>query len=144
MSMTGRKAFDQTIQETNTWLNEISEHMADPRRHVAYHALRGTLFALRDRLPPEEVFDLSAQLPMLVRGIFFEGYRPTGTPAKYGRDGFLGRVQKELSSVGGADLESAARAVLRVLDEHIGGGEIDDVRHALPGDIRAFWVQAKV
>lgn len=37
-------------------------------RHAAYLALRATLHALRDRLTVEEVAELGAQLPMLIRG----------------------------------------------------------------------------
>jgi uncharacterized protein (DUF2267 family) len=33
------------------------------------------LHALRDRLPPEIAVHLSAQLPMLVRGIYYEGWK---------------------------------------------------------------------
>ena len=139
MPTTGQVGFDRTIQETNTWLNDISEAMGDPRRTVAYHALRGTLFALRDRLPPAEVFDLAAQFPMLIRGLFFEGYRPKGKPEKMHRDAFLERVQDELQSAGGANVENAVRAVFQVLEQHVGAGEIEDVRQALPADLRDLW-----
>jgi uncharacterized protein (DUF2267 family) len=139
MPTTGQIGFDRTVQETNTWLNDISDAMGDPRRSVAYHALRGTLFALRDRLPPAEVFDLSAQFPMLLRGLFFEGYRPQGKPEKMHRDEFFERVQKELQSAGGANVENAVRAVFQVLDQHVGTGEIQDVRRALPADLRDLW-----
>jgi uncharacterized protein (DUF2267 family) len=139
MPTTGQIGFDRTLQETNAWLNDISEAMGDPRRTVAYHALRGTLFALRDRLPPAEVFDLSAQLPMLLRGLFFEGYRPQGKPEKMHRDAFFGRVQDELQHAGGANVENAVRAVFQVLDQHVDAGEIQDVRTALPADLRDLW-----
>lgn len=139
MSTTGHAGFDRTIQETNTWLNGISDAMGDPRRPVAYHALRGMFFALRDRLPVAEAFDLAAQLPMLLRGLFFEGYRPQGKPEKYHREAFLGRVRDELQHAGGANAETAVRAVFRVLEQHVGPGEIQDVREALPDDLRALW-----
>lgn len=142
MPATGQEVFDQTVQETNTWLKEIGERMEDPRRHIAYHALRGTLFALRDRLPPDEVFDLSAQFPLLVRGIFFEGYRLADKPMKYGREEFLSRVQNELSTVGGANVRTAVRAVFEVLEQHVGAGEITQVREALPQDLRSLWEKA--
>jgi uncharacterized protein (DUF2267 family) len=142
MSTTGQPGFDRTIQETNTWLNEISDALGDPRRPVAYHALRGTLFALRDRLPVEEVFDLAAQFPMLLRGLFFEGYRPKNKPEKYHREEFLGRVRDELEQAGGANVEEAVRAVFRTLEQHVGDGEVRDVREALPEDLRALWPAA--
>lgn len=139
MSTTGQRSFDRTIQQTNTWLREISEAMEDTRRPAAYHALRGALFALRDRLPPNEVFDLSAQLPMLIRGLFFEGYRPSDTPDKFGADAFLQRVRDELNTIGGGDAEAATRAVFSVLSRHVGAGEIRDIRSSLPDDLRRFW-----
>ena len=69
MSATGLEVFDKTIQTTHVWLNEIGETIG-PDKQRCYHALRAVLFALRDRLTTEEAFHLSAQLPMLVRGIF--------------------------------------------------------------------------
>ena len=143
MQTTDITGFDRSIHETNTWLHDISEALGDPRSSVAYHALRGTLFALRDRLPPAEVFDLSAQLPLLIRGVFFEGYRPHGKPEKYHRDAFLERVQAELDRAGGANVTAAVRAVFRVLEQHVGAGEIEDVREALPRDIRALWEESE-
>ncbi|MCB0122035.1 MAG: DUF2267 domain-containing protein, partial [Caldilineaceae bacterium] len=102
MTTTGFRGFDHTLQETHHWLNEIAEEMGNPDRHLAYHALRGVLFALRDRVTVEEVFNLSAQLPMLMRGIYLEGYKVAGKPEKYHVDEFLARVNREISKVGPA------------------------------------------
>src|SRR5690606_30087969 len=107
---------ERAAQDTQGWLHEISREMNHPSLKVAYHALRGVLGALRDRLPIEEVHHLAAQLPVLVRGLYFEGYDPTGKPEKLDREAFLARVAAALSDVGGTNPETAARAVLRVLD----------------------------
>lgn len=139
MAATGLASFDRTIQETNVWLHDIERELHDTRRQMAYHALRGVLFALRDRLIVTEVFDLSAQLPMLIRGILFEGYKPTGKPEKYHREEFLARVSKELQQAGGGNPEAAARAVFRVLQQHVSAGEVEKLRHALPRDLRTLW-----
>lgn len=139
MSSTSVKGFDRTVHESNTWLHEISEAMGDPRPSIAYHALRGTLTTLRDRLPVGEVFDLAAQLPMLIRGLYFEGYQPENKPLKFDRDEFLNRVQRELQAGGGANVEDAVRAVLHVLQAHVDEGELQQVRAALPADLRSLW-----
>jgi len=139
MSQTGIRGFDRTLHETHQWLRTISEEMQDTRSSIAYHALRGTLFALRDRLPVDEVFDLSAQLPMLVRGIYFEAYHPRGKPEKLDRDEFLERVVAELQAGGGANPETAVRAVFTAINRHVTTGEVVQVRAALPADLRDLW-----
>ena len=139
MSVTGFPTFDHTIQETHVWLHGISSEMRDPRPKIAYHALRGVLFALRDRLMIEEVFDFSAQLPLLVRGIFFEGYQPAGKPEKYHKAEFLERVSEELQKAGRANPETATRAVFKVLEQQVSEGEIANIRDGLPGDFQGLW-----
>lgn len=82
MSATGLDVFDTTIQKTNNWLNELMELAGLQQRQGAYLALRATLHALRDRLPVDEVAQLGAQLPMLVRGFYYEGWDPTPKPVR--------------------------------------------------------------
>lgn len=68
MPETTPSVIDKSAHEANTWLREISQAMEHLDRQVAYHALRGVLFALRDRLTVGEAANLSAQLPTFVRG----------------------------------------------------------------------------
>lgn len=135
------RAFNQSVHEAGLWINEICDEMADPRKQIAYQALRGVLFAIRDRLPLAEVVQLSAQLPLLIRGIFFEGYRPAGKPEKLDKEEFLARVSNKLQTAGGAHPEKATRAVLAVLQRHVDAGEMEDVRNALPNELRSLWPQ---
>lgn len=139
MSTTDIQGFDRSLHTTNIWLRDISQAIEDRRQQMAYHALRGVLFALRDRLSPSELFDLSAQLPLLIRGVLFEGYRPEGKPETYGRDAFLERVQTELQAMGGGNPERMTRAVLGVLNNHVSIGEIEDLRKGLPKQLRLLW-----
>lgn len=69
MSTTGLAVFDETLQLSNTWLNELMEGLSWADEQRAYRTLRATLHALRDRLMAHEAVLLGAQLPMLVRGI---------------------------------------------------------------------------
>ncbi len=116
----------------------------DNRRH-AYLALRGTLHALRDFLPLHESAQFSAQLPMLARGLYFEGWNPSRTPEQERtRESFLSRVEVAMersmwSESYPIDTEEAARAVLRVISEKVSSGEIDQVRSVLPEHVRELW-----
>jgi uncharacterized protein (DUF2267 family) len=55
------------------------------------------------------------------------------------RDEFLARIKNELRSGDPIDPERAARAVFAVLAQRIAQGEIEDVKHVLPGEVRELW-----
>jgi uncharacterized protein (DUF2267 family) len=139
MSATGLEVFDQTLQKTNIWLKEIMEHLG-PDRQRAYHALRAVLHTLRDRLTVEEAAHLSAQLPLLIRGIYFEGWHPAHKPTKErAKQEFLEQVAARLKGVEPINPETATRAVLEVLEHNIDQAEAAQVRHMLPKALQELW-----
>jgi uncharacterized protein (DUF2267 family) len=140
MSATGLDVFDRTLHKTNAWLSDLMHVLGSPDRHAAYLALRATLHALRDRLPVEEVADLGAQLPMLVRGFYYEGWDPTAKPVKLRhKDEFLARIERDMQGAEAGDGAQVARAVFAVLAARVTEGELADVRHVLPGEVRHLW-----
>ncbi|AEV16748.1 hypothetical protein TCCBUS3UF1_17070 [Thermus sp. CCB_US3_UF1] len=142
MSATGLEVFDTTLHKTHAWLKAIMEALGLEDRHRAYMALRAVLHALRDRLPVEEVAQLGAELPMLVRGLYYEGWDPTGKPLKERhKEEFLAHVARELRTPSGPalDPEAAARAVFQVLAQKVSEGEIRDVQNLLPKELRELW-----
>lgn len=139
MSMTGLDVFDTTVHKTNHWLNHLGNLLGWNDKHKAYLALRSTLHALRDRLPVEEVAQLGAQLPMLIRGFYYEGWNPTHTPQKIrDREQFLARIEQQFR---GDEInpEGVAHAVFALLENRITEGEIEDVKNVLPAEIRDLW-----
>jgi uncharacterized protein (DUF2267 family) len=145
MTTTAPEVFDSTVQQTNEWLRDISAEMGDDNRRHAYLALRGTLHAVRDFLPIDESAHLSAQLPMLVRGFYFEGWDPSDTPEQdRSRASFLTRVDSALEQAlwnedNPVSPEQAARAALRVLSDRVSTGEVAQVRRMMPEDVRELW-----
>ena len=95
MSTTGLPVFDTTVQETNLWLKAVMDGLHTDDRHLAYLALRATLHALRDRLGPENAVHLAAQLPMLVRGLYYEGWRLAASPDQGADAGRLPRARAQ-------------------------------------------------
>jgi uncharacterized protein (DUF2267 family) len=143
MSASGLPVFDETIQKTNTWLNEIAQAL-DCDRHHAYQALRAVLHCLRDRLTVNEAAQLGDQLPMLVRGIYYEGWHPAGKPEKIrSRAEFLTRIVAHLRK-SPIEPHDAAIAVFQVLEKHVSSGEINDVIETLPEEIRILWPREHV
>ncbi len=135
MSATGPRPFDSTLQLTNTWLNELAEEMKWADRALCYHALRAVLHALRDRLTVGEVAALGAQLPMLVRGFYYEGWQPRDQPRKARKpEEFLA----EVGSVCQGEPERVTRAVLRLLLRHVSAGEIHGIKHVLPLELQSW------
>jgi uncharacterized protein (DUF2267 family) len=96
MRATGLASFESTFQTTNVWLHDLMERLGWQDRNRAYHAFRAVLHALRDRLAVEQAAALGAQLPMLMRGFYYEGWHPGGKPVKDRKKGeFLAHVLKE-------------------------------------------------
>jgi uncharacterized protein (DUF2267 family) len=140
MNQTGLAAFDSTLQTTNVWLHDIMDRMGWTDRHRAYHALRAVLHALRDRLPVEEAAALGAQLPMLVRGFYYEGWHPHGKPTKERhKEEFLAHVAEAFRDDTTADIELITHVVLRVIGKHVTKGEVEGIKHILPAELRELW-----
>ncbi len=144
MPATGLAVFDTTLHKTHAWLKEIMQELGTEDRHKAYLALRAVLHALRDRLTVEEVAQLGAQLPMLIRGLYYEGWDPTGKPLKERhKEEFLRHIYQAFKTTRtgepDVDPEEVARAVFKVLCRHISEGEIEDILHILPKHLRELW-----
>jgi uncharacterized protein (DUF2267 family) len=140
MSQTGVTAFDSTIQTTNVWLLDILERLGWQNRHRAYHALRAVLHALRDRLPVDQAAALAAQLPMLIRGFYYEGWHPHGKPVKQRhKEDFLAHIAEAFRDDPDVDPEEVVQAVFGVLSKHVSSGEIEGVKRSLPTEIRSLW-----
>jgi len=137
---TGLDVFDKTVQETNLWLKDVMERVGTYDRHRAYSALRAVLHALRDRIGPESAAHLGAQLPMLVRGVYYEGWDPTGKPTKERHlADFLAHVATELRQAQPDEVERATRAVFDVLSKRINFDEAYKIASMLPRDVWALW-----
>lgn len=147
MHQTEVETFTNTLAKTHIWLKEIMDDMGWREQHAAYLALKGVLHSIRDRLPINEVVQLGAQLPMLVRGLYYEGWRTSGKPVSQRHEEefladclkYFGKAaQASLASFDpGADAEALVRAVFAVLSRHTTAAAT--IRQLLPTQIRALW-----
>lgn len=139
MPTSGLKAFDTTIEKTNIWLKGIMREMGTDDRHRAYLALSAVLHALRDRLPADEVIQLGAQLPMLIRGLYYEGWDPGCQPVKHDVNSFLQFIRDRFRAEPDVDADCVARAVFKVISQRVAEGEINDIKNLLPKYLRQLW-----
>jgi uncharacterized protein (DUF2267 family) len=139
MSGTGLEVFDRTLQTTHIWLDEIIDELHTDR-HTAWHVLGAVMRPLRDRLPPALSAHLSAELPLLIRGSYFDQWRPGAETLKMrSLPEFLERVSDGLRDTKPIGSMDAVRTVFSVLDRHLDHGQAEKVRQALPEEIRALW-----
>lgn len=138
-------SINHAAQLTREWVVELSRLLDWGDRQRAWHLLRVTLHALRDWLDVDEAVQLGAQLPTLVRGIYYEGWQPARVPVReHGRDAFLARVREGFINDPLHDPEEAVCSVFRLFNNRISAGEIEDVRMRLPKALRELWPEAKV
>lgn len=139
MSTTGVDVFDRTLETTNVWLKEIMQDHG-PDRQEAWHILSGVLRTVRNRLPTDLSANLGAQLPLLVRGAYYDQFEPAKQPSRDRTlDEFLAHVEAEFAFSRPVDAEEATRTVFKVLSHYLDPNQIRKVRDALPEEVRRIW-----
>ena len=143
MSTNGLPVFDKTLQTTNIWLDEIMQRIG-PDRQAAWKVLTTVLHKLRDRLPVEAAAHLGAQLPLLVRGAYYDQFQPAHMPGRCRtRDEFVAEVEEWLADARPVDPEEAITAVFDVLSRNIDPGQVGKIKAILPEPIRRMWAVAE-
>ena len=139
----GHPSFDHTVQEANIWLKAVADQLHFEERRSAYSGLRAVLHAFRDRLEPNSAVHFSAQLPMVIRGLYYEGWRLADKPtADHTVDEFCARVASELPPQFPMDPRTLSRGVLQVVFDQLDPGETAKVIDQLPVPLRSLWPDA--
>jgi uncharacterized protein (DUF2267 family) len=145
MSSVGLESLEHTVQLTHIWINELDERLGWNDKPRSYRLLKAVLHALRDRLQLNEAADLAAQLPTLLRGAYYEQWRPGALPVKHrSKADFLAEIGVSFKVDPLAQPSQAVMAVFELLSQKISRGEIEDVQHALPEDLRNMWPEPYV
>jgi uncharacterized protein (DUF2267 family) len=142
MSATGLDVFDKTLQTTHIWLDELMAEIGSDRQ-AAWHVLGTVLRAVRDRIPLELAVHLGSQLPLLVRGLYYDQWHAPGRMDEKPRtlDAFLSPISEQLAQTRPINAHNATQAVFRILSRHVNPGQIEKVKHALPGEVQAIWIE---
>ncbi len=134
---TGLDVFDSTVQQTNLWLKDLMARIPTSDRHYAYQLLRATLHAFRDRIGPENAAHFGAQLPMLIRGFYYEGWQPSKPPTKTRHlDDFLNAIEDDAGRSLGAGVGLKVKCVFAVIADRIDAHEIEKLRKVLPAELK--------
>ncbi len=130
---------DRSVEKAHVWINDLAEELGSEDRQHAYRVLRAYLHALRDQLSVDEAAQLAAQLPIFIRGVFYEDWHPSHAPHRdRALEHFLARLTRDAMLSGETEASFAAAAANRVLARHISAGEAKSVLHMLPRSLREF------
>lgn len=133
---------EKNIHQTMSWLYAIEEecNWEEDNQKRAFATLRVVLHELRDLLPLENAIHLSAQLPLVIRGLFFENWNThSHSSRKRKKDDFLASISAGLSSYPDTDVEETVRGALKVLCDRISVGELEKIIKVLPGEIKELF-----
>ena len=140
MSAQGLEAIDHTVQLTHEWINELAERLGWASKRSALRLLRVVLHEIRDRLSQDELAQFSAQLPLLIRGMLFEGWVPKRTPKlERNADAFAQEIAKQVGEESEYRGPEDIHYVFELLNNRISRGEVEDIRARLPESLRDFW-----
>jgi uncharacterized protein (DUF2267 family) len=137
MSRTGVDSLDRSIDKTNVWLADVAANFGTEDRRLAYRVTRSWLHTLRDRLPVPIAAHIAAQLPELLRGVFYEGWNPSKVPVKYNKDEYIARFAKD-AQIHQTEVPRAGRLVTSAFGKHLSPGAMNEALGALPADIRSL------
>jgi uncharacterized protein (DUF2267 family) len=128
-----------SVQHARTWLKELRKTGGFADETEALSVLRAVLHQLRDRLSVEEAVDLAAQLPIIVRGVYYEGWRPARVPQKiHSKQKFLNQITLKFLPRP-IPPEAAVRHVFALMAHHCDPGEISDVIGQMPKVLQELW-----
>lgn len=140
MSFTGLPVFDDTLHTTNTWLHEITSRCDLRDRQQGYRLMRVCLHTIRDAISVTASANLTAQLPMLIRGIYYEGWEPASVPKRIRSvDAFLEDIEASFSEVPDFDGAAAFIEFISVMAMHVSPGELAHLQKMMPEEIKPLW-----
>lgn len=135
------------IEKAQLMIEEVAEELGFPEdHHLAERMLRAVLHALRSRLTIQESFQMMAQLPMLMKALYVDGWKYREKPKRIKHIGdFIREVVHEDFPLAHHDIttskdgENVVRAVFKVLRNHISEGEINHILAVLPPELKELW-----
>jgi uncharacterized protein (DUF2267 family) len=137
--MTTIPDFNTAATAAEDWVDDLMRRLGWQDRERVYRALLATLHSLRDCLARDEAVYIGAQLPTLLRGLYYEGWHPGARPATRSRAAFLERIHDGVHRDPGIDTEQVARGVFALLVARLPAAEIEVAKAATPSVLHNLW-----
>ncbi len=137
--MPGIQELSIAVKAAEDWIDDLLRRLGWHDRERVYRVLLATLHALRDAVARDEAVYLGAQLPPLLRGLYYEGWHPGTRGAAGSRAAFLGRIHDGVNRDPGVDAEEVARGVFALLAARLPAAEVEDAKAATPKSLHNLW-----
>jgi uncharacterized protein (DUF2267 family) len=126
--------FEPGLHTAHRWLAHIADRVGDEDRRFAYRLTRTWLHTVRDRIDITTAAHLSAQLPELWRGVFFEGWMPGRVPIDHHPDTFVKQFAAQ-SGISPTQVPVFAGLITAAFAELFSDGQLDHVFSVLPRNL---------
>ncbi|RDI68290.1 DUF2267 domain-containing protein [Nocardia pseudobrasiliensis] len=123
------------VHTAHIWVHAVADALNTEDRAFAHRALRAWLHTVRDQLGVSAAAHLSAQLPELLRGTFFEGWMPNQVPAPHDATAFVNQFAAT-ARVTADEAAALIGAVTEALTDLFSPGQLEHVFTVLPADLR--------
>lgn len=133
--------FEKYASKGNEFINRLQSNLGVNDRDHAARILRSTFRVIRNHLSVEESFQLIAQLPMVLKAVYVEGWKLTDHKRITNLDEFFIEIIQEEGHSSWRDFSSknevldSVRAVLQTLREYVSKQEMDQALATLPRKI---------
>ena len=139
--------YEQHAQEAHKFVKEVASELGNiDSIEQADRIMTSVLHVLRDLLTPEESLHLISQLPMMLKAIYVNGWRIHTKHRIRTQDEFIECLLLKNPKTAPQDFGNddkaikRAKAVFKVLRNHIAIGEVKDIVAQLPAEISELWL----
>jgi uncharacterized protein (DUF2267 family) len=139
--------YEQYAHEMRKFVAEVASELGHPdNMGQADRIMASVLHTLRDMLTPEESLHLIAQLPMLLKAVYVNGWHLRTKNRIRSMDEFIECLMLQNPRAAAQDFgndEKAienTKAVFRVLRRHIAIGEVKDIVSQFPPGLTELWL----
>jgi uncharacterized protein (DUF2267 family) len=134
MSATGVHSIDSSITRTNSWLADIADSLGIDDRRLAFRIARAWLHVLRDHLTVDAAAGFAAELTEVLRGVYYEGWKPAEVPVRSSAAEYATRFAHE-ARIREEQVSAAAGVITAVARRHMAPGVVDRAFAVLPPTI---------
>jgi uncharacterized protein (DUF2267 family) len=127
--------FDKSVHHTNEWVADVAAELKIVDKEEAFRCLRAVIQSLRDQMDPVEASQLAAHLTPLLRGVYYEGWRPGHDSRARTAAEFCDLVLERHGVRPFVNPQTMVQGVSVVLRERLGEGVFRQVMDRLPESV---------